>query len=181
MQIRDRLFSALALLSLVALSHSALAATHNVSPAGFTWNPNLVNAQSGDTVTWTNMASIHTVQQTTAQGVCSNLGGGFFSGPAPVAGGTFTWNIPANFTGTVFYKCGPHCGSGMRGSIIVTAPPLPPCLGDANNDRVVQFDDVTVALANFGGPGPAGDADHDLDVDFADVIAVLNNFAVPCP
>ncbi len=57
----------------------------------------------------------------------------------------------------------------------------PPCPGDANGDRVVDFSDITAVLTNWGGPGPTGDADHDGDVEFSDITSVLTSFNVPCP
>jgi Copper binding proteins, plastocyanin/azurin family len=146
---------------------------------GFVFNPATVNAQSGDTITWMGLSGFHTVTQTIAAGSCTTQASPLFGSPA--AASSYSWVIPANVTGTFFYRCNPHCGSGMRGTINVTAPPPPPCIGDANNDDVVNFADVTEILANFGGTGPAGDADHDGDVEFADVTAVLANFGVPCP
>lgn len=162
--------------------HPALArpTTHNVVIGpGLAFNPGTVNAQSGDTVTWMGLSGFHTVTQTIAAGSCTTQSSPLFGSPAGAS--TYSWIIPGNVTGTFFYRCNPHCGSGMRGTINVTAPPPPPCPGDANNDGVVNFADVTDVLANFGGVGPAGDADHDGDVEFADVTAVLANFNVPCP
>lgn len=66
------------------------------------------------------------------------------------------------------------------------APPAP-CPGDANNDRVVNFADITAVLASFGSTYPAGvvngpgDANHDGIVNFADITAVLANFGLTCP
>lgn len=63
---------------------------------------------------------------------------------------------------------------------VVECAPPPGCLGDANRDGVVNFEDITVALANFGGSGPQGDADFDGDVDFNDVTVVLAHFLEVC-
>lgn len=65
----------------------------------------------------------------------------------------------------------------------VTAPVLP-CPGDANNDRVVSFDDVTSVLGNFATTTTAygpGDANGDGVVSFDDVTSVLGNFSIACP
>ncbi len=68
---------------------------------------------------------------------------------------------------------------------LVFVPPL--CPGDANNDRVVNFADITSVLANFGNVYPPGvlngpgDANHDGSVTFADITAVLANFGRVCP
>jgi glucose/arabinose dehydrogenase len=60
------------------------------------------------------------------------------------------------------------------------------CLGDANNDGVVNFTDLTDVLANFGNAyfpclvGP-GDASKDGFVNFNDVTTVLGAFGTICP
>lgn len=70
-------------------------------------------------------------------------------------------------------------------STLQFVPPV--CMGDANNDGIVNFGDVTSVLANFGIAYPAGtvngpgDANHDGIVNFADVTAVLANFGNVCP
>jgi plastocyanin len=168
-----------AALLLLASAASARPTTHQITIGpGFAFNPPTLNAQSGDTVTWSGLAAFHTVTQTTAAGTCLVESSPLFG--SPFGATSYSWTIPTAFTGQVFYKCNPHCQvSGMRGTIIIAAPP--PCLGDANGDRIVNFADVTAVLENWTGPGPAGDADHDNDVDFADVTAVLQAFALPCP
>lgn len=60
------------------------------------------------------------------------------------------------------------------------------CPGDANGDGVVNFSDVTFALANFGmvyAPGclGLGDANGDNIVNFTDVTIILANFGKVCP
>jgi plastocyanin len=163
----------------VASVASARPTTHTVMVSGLTFSPATVNAQSGDTVAWVGLGGIHTVTQTIAPGSCTSQTMPAFGSPPGAS--MYSWVIPGTFSGTVTYKCTPHCGAAMRGTIIVTAPPPPPCQGDATGDRVVEFGDITSVLANWGGTGPAGDADHDNDVDFGDVTAVLANFGVPCP
>lgn len=64
--------------------------------------------------------------------------------------------------------------------IVPTCVPPPTCPGDANGDLVVNFQDVTAVLANFGGPGPAGDADGNGIVDFGDITIILVNFLNDC-
>lgn len=57
-------------------------------------------------------------------------------GPNAAAG---TWNIPSGSRPQVTYL------------IRVLGGPCPtPCIGDANNDRVVNFTDISFVLANFG-------------------------------
>jgi hypothetical protein len=57
------------------------------------------------------------------------------------------------------------------------------CLGDCNEDGVVDFGDLTSMLFAFGNPGgsPAGcDANEDGSVNFGDLTAALFTFG-PCP
>lgn len=170
---------AFALSGFVLIAPLASAATRTINVSGLSFSPPSTTANPGDTIVWQGLGNFHSVLQTTGAGVCTVDGGGFTSGPTPVPGGTFSWTVPANFTGTVFFKCGPHCGAGMRGSIIVTAPPS--CSGDADGNRTVNFADVTTVLANFGGTPPPGDADSDGLVTFSDVTSVLANFGATCP
>ncbi len=69
----------------------------------------------------------------------------------------------------------------------VVQPTVPPsCIGDADDDLDVDFNDITTTLANFGanylpspGTGP-GDTDDDGDVDFNDITTTLANFGANC-
>ncbi len=59
------------------------------------------------------------------------------------------------------------------------------CPGDANQDGVVNFDDVLSVLGNYGanygsGTGP-GDSDGSGIVNFSDILTVLANFGAVCP
>jgi plastocyanin len=174
-----RLPIALVAFILGSASASAVTRTITIGP-GLAFSPASTTANPGDTIVWQGLSNFHSVIQTTGSGTCSVDGAGFNSGSPPVAGGTFSWTVPANFTGTVFFKCGPHCGSGMRGSIVVVAAPAP-CAGDADGNRTVNFSDVTVVLSNFGGTPPPGDANSDGSVSFGDVTTVLANFGTTCP
>lgn len=60
----------------------------------------------------------------------------------------------------------------------------PPCLGDANNDALVNFTDITSVLTNFnatGGVFRRGDSDGNGVVGFSDITATLTNFGGSCP
>lgn len=71
-----------------------------------------------------------------------------------------------------------------RSTVVLAVPP--PCPGDATNDGVVNFADITAVLGNFGtvyGAPPAtgpGDADGNGTVSFGDVASVLANFGTTC-
>ena len=56
----------------------------------------------------------------------------------------------------------------------------PACLGDANGDGAVNFEDLNLVLGNWGGTGPDGDVDGDGAVNFEDLNFVLGNWAGDC-
>lgn len=64
----------------------------------------------------------------------------------------------------------------------MAASALPPCPGDANGDRVINFQDLNIVLGQFGqsGAGLAGDVTGDGTVNFSDLNLVLSNFGVSC-
>lgn len=93
---------------------------------------------------------------------------------------------PANFLvspGALTFPTGNGAAGGSTALAYGVAAPAP-CVGDADNDGVVNFSDITSVLANFGltnaGPGQ-GDADVSGSVDFSDVTSVLANFGSDCP
>lgn len=66
---------------------------------------------------------------------------------------------------------------------VLLAPPF--CPGDADSSGIVDFDDITEALANWGAnyapsTGP-GDADNSGIVDFDDITEVIANWGAQCP
>jgi hypothetical protein len=67
------------------------------------------------------------------------------------------------------------------GALEAVPLPPPPCIGDANGDRVVNFADITSVLTNWGGPGPAGDSDTSGVVNFADITSTLTSWGDECP
>jgi len=82
------------------------------------------------------------------------------------------------FTGWVWLS-----STGEQQSFVIHITP-PPCTGDANGDRVVNFDDILSVLANFGIAGPpfvVGDSNGTGTSDFTDIITTLANFNGTCP
>jgi cytochrome c peroxidase len=55
-----------------------------------------------------------------------------------------------------------------------------PCFGDANNDRSINFDDITAVLLGWGSAGATGDANMDGVVDFEDLNTILAGFGSTC-
>ncbi len=73
-------------------------------------------------------------------------------------------------------------------NVRLDASPTPPpaCVGDLNNDGVVNTVDLTNFLGRFGGPaagGPGGPGDFNNDgaVDTADLIVFLGRIGATCP
>lgn len=72
----------------------------------------------------------------------------------------------------------------VRLEFVVCAPPPASCPGNANGDGLVDFQDISSVLANWGadyggGTGP-GDADESGVVNFDDVTSVLTNWLSLC-
>lgn len=57
----------------------------------------------------------------------------------------------------------------------------PPCPGDVDGDRRVDFSDVIGVLSLWGTSGPAGDTNASGRVDFDDIIRVLSLWNTTCP
>ncbi len=79
-------------------------------------------------------------------------------------------------------------GGGVHYDDAVVAISSPPsfCVGDANGNGIVDFDDITSVIANWlaiyaPGSAGAGDANNDGFVNFDDINAVIANFNQPCP
>jgi hypothetical protein len=67
--------------------------------------------------------------------------------------------------------------------VLISVPA--PCVGNANGDGIVNFDDINAVISNWlasysPGTGP-GDANQDGVVNFEDVNAVLSNWLSVCP
>ncbi|MBL8745728.1 MAG: multicopper oxidase domain-containing protein [Phycisphaerae bacterium] len=86
-----------------------------------------------------------------------------------------------HYTGLFSYHC--HILEHEDNEMMRQFLSRPECRGDANDDGVVNFADVTTVLAQFGATGPRGiqgDANLNGFVDFGDVTTVLANFGNSC-
>lgn len=106
--------------------------------------------------------------------------------PGTVVSGTYTLRTRIDIALYAVYLGNGYAnqaGFGLwTGSVTLVGVTLaPPCFGDADDNGVVNFADVSTVLANFGGAGPAGDADLNQSVNFMDITTVLANFGTPCP
>lgn len=98
--------------------------------------------------------------------------------------GTYTFEaVSSSFTFAEDGYGGLFAGSSFSFTFALAAPPAP-CAGDADLSGMVNFDDLTTVLANFGtdySPGSGlGDADANSFVNFDDLTTVLANFGTAC-
>ncbi len=93
-------------------------AQHQVAVQNFNFSPQNLTIQAGESVTWTNNSGTHNVNG--SQATYPNNPEGFSSG-APGFGWTYshTFNLPGTYT----YRCDPHVGMNMIGTITVQGAP----------------------------------------------------------
>lgn len=99
------------------LGSGAFATTHQITQTGFTWVPNDLSIEVGDTVEWIYSAGSHTVTEGTDDSsppIGFKLFDEVLSAGSPLVSFTFTE------TGDVDFYCRPHRGLGMTGVIHVT-------------------------------------------------------------
>ncbi len=102
---------------MVALAIGASAqTTYELTNSGFTFSPNVINMQAGDSIHVV-LPPPHTCTEVSeatwnANGNTSNGGFNFSSGT-----NTFSLDVP----GTYYFVCMPHASMGMKGQIIVSA------------------------------------------------------------
>jgi len=125
---------------------AALAAVHTVKvgDGGNVFNPNTLQAATGDVVQFVFSSSVHTVVQADFSKPCSPSSGGFFSGS--VKNQAFQINITD--TKPIFYYCDvqSHCNSGMVGAI------NPPSSGDNLQAFADASKSATINKPSSNGP-----------------------------
>jgi plastocyanin len=126
----------------VALSFQSQAVKHIVTQSGFTFNPNAITVNVGDTVRWEWTDGSHTTTSIL------------------VPTGADTWDSPLNSNNTFFeyevlvagsygYKCTPHFGQNMIGGFlasaassvkeVVIAPTLTVSMDSQNNELFLNL------------------------------------------
>jgi len=133
-----------------------------VSPDGVSWQP-----------VWTNPLDLPTVD-TEWVSVTHDI-----SGVAAGAGAVrLRWSLgPTDADIT-------YCGWNLDDIAVTSLIDLDACPGDANFDRVVDFDDIVKVLGEWGRQGATrreGDANDDQSVDFDDLVSVLSGWGANCP
>ncbi len=120
------------------------AATTVVQTSGFSFVPANTTVQVGDTVTWTNAASLHT----STSGTNPPAGNGLWDSGTLTAGGTFshTFTQPGSFP----YFCSFHYSFGMVGSVTVqggggNAPPTVSITSPTNGSSYISPAVVTIS------------------------------------
>ena len=105
------------LLTLLLFYCSGIAQDHTIMVSSFSFAPNSLTINAGESVAWVNQGGTHSVNGSLA--TYPSNPEGFFSGNAAPAPWTFmhTFNVP----GTYAYRCDPHFSLGMTGTITVVA------------------------------------------------------------
>jgi plastocyanin len=110
----------LLLIALAFTSFFAMAQTkHNVNTSGTSFVPQFITIDVGDTVLWTNTGGSHNVNGTTTT---------YPTNPASFGnsvGSGWTYQFIFTIAGNYDYRCDPHFGIGMRGTVTVNAPAVP--------------------------------------------------------
>ncbi len=161
----------LSLSSTLFIVSAATSAIITVDQLSFTFSPDSVNAQVGDTIKWVWHGGGHTV---TSGPNCTASGS--FNATLSTSMPTFTWVVPASAAGqTIQYFCAPHCLGGMDGAIVVAPTAIP---GDLNSDGIVSGLDLAVMLSAWGTANQPADINNDGVVSGPDLAIVLANWTV---
>jgi plastocyanin len=148
----SRLRSSLAATSILLLLAPGLNAGQrrvDVGTGGFSFGPQDQTLNVGDQVTWIWVGNNHSVENGTDPNSDPNAGT-IFNTPAVFSTAAFTWK--ADRTGTIPYFCNPHFGSGMTGSLAISASGV-----NVSSFRIteVQYNDASghdrIEIANLGG------------------------------
>lgn len=100
---------------IAVIASAAAAETHTVLANSTTFAPDTLEVAPGDTIVWQyNSGYPHTVTSGTP---CT--ADGMFDAALNGSNPTFTWDVPADASGSIAYFCEPHCAMGMTGVINV--------------------------------------------------------------
>jgi plastocyanin len=113
-----RIFSGALSAALLLTAATASAQTATVTTSGLSFDPETLTITAGTTVEWT-IGAGHNVVQTDGEGSCTPEADGFMSGSSPSDTSVRSFSQLFDTPGTYYYMCNPHCGAGMRGTIVV--------------------------------------------------------------
>ena len=178
------LLSTMAVITLTIPVIPVIAETHVIMQEGFAFVPSSLTVAPGDTIIWQRTNGSHTV--TTGTDCTPGAYDGFFINDAlnsitPTVEVTLPSDLAA---GTLGYFCNiaSHCESlGMQASLTIEAPE--PCVGDLNDDGLVNGADLGLMLGAWGacGKGPCtADLNSDGIVNGADLGLLLGAWG-SCP
>jgi len=148
--------------------------TVKVAPAGFVFEPQDLNLNMGDTVTWVWFgAASHNVR---------DLSGAFLSGNPTSAPNTFTVTFDAAFlaanpvAGDLYnYQCDPHGAFGMVGSIQVMAPRVLSLVNfTAGLSGTMNVDGMNAGGTVIIGYSTAGNGPFDINMGTLSLSAPIN-------
>ncbi|KAA1469212.1 hypothetical protein DENSPDRAFT_772604 [Dentipellis sp. KUC8613] len=126
---------------------------------GLAYDPPMVNASVGDTISFVFMAKNHTVTQSTFAAPCENMTNGIDSGFQPVAAGATSlpsWSFTVNDTSApLWFYCRQtgHCQKGMVFAVNPTAAKTFANFQAAANNS--QADGTPAASPSGSGSAPA--------------------------
>ncbi len=149
----------LALVAVLAISASALAATTNVTMTNFVFTPNGAKIKLGGTVHWENQTTATSHTSTSDTTNVNGTAGAHWRNSGTVApGGTFDWVFTA--AGTFTYHCNFHQSLGMIGTVTV-ADKISPTSGVAGTKFAIKIATITapagfkydVQIKKPGAPG----------------------------
>ena len=166
-------FICTSIMATLMLAGTSFADTHTVLANSTSFSPDAIDVAPGDTIVWQyNSGYPHTV----TSGVPCTADGWFYS-ELHSGNPTFTWEVPPDASGDIFYFCEPHCNMGMDGIITVVGPA--DCPGDLDGNGEVSVDDLLAILAAYQ-TNADGDCDGDGDTDVDDLLIVISAWGV-CP
>jgi len=152
--------------------------------------------KSGDSVLGANSATTYTVDTLTLEDSDSIASGSFFSANLlqPQLAAPTGASDPFAFGGAIVNATISYDNAGTPetyNAVLFVSPraggPEPCCIGNANGDNIVDFDDIVSVLGNWlegtsqSTPNNDGDADCNGEVDFDDIVAILGQWLNACP
>lgn len=99
----------------MAVAPLASAVTHIITQQSFTFSPNLLTVEVGDTLEWQWTSGTHTTTSLV-------IPVGAAAWDAPLTSGSPTFSYKVEVAGDYSYKCSPHFSMGMVGAFQATEP-----------------------------------------------------------
>lgn len=123
--------SIITLLGIIFFYSSSFATIRTVNVQNFSFSPQNVNANIGDTIQWVWIDGNHTTTST-------SVPMGAATWDALISSGSPTFEYPITISGLYNYQCTPHGSMGMTGTIIVSIESVKEISGTADNYKLNQ-------------------------------------------